>query len=1055
MTLATADRELLESVADGLAKMPSVTDHLMLTRWRVLSICQYVMGASAKDVQDACAKALQSFVGHGPSVTTHKALAAAVVAIKELVGSDAASVLPAISAEKRAAVDARLEELASLPGAIERALSALPSVRERVTKTARGALLPGISHRLSLASTIVEDSGRADRERARAAAAVLYVDEIHDVIPDSLGLMGMLDDDYALRIVLDELGNEGKHIHWSERISSLWDDLPFLQGVNLQRGEVPIAVTWLDRLSSYASYTHVLGHIAAPLVLLQPSVACSPLHSIVSLFGLMALDAMTSSTSKALALRNGQVYEIDEFVLRYEGTAGLPTPGWLRLRFRDGVLIRAPQLADRLVPVPARRLSSTREFLRRPRSQGADPMQRFFDWDDSIPATSINGRLVLVASRQRALDMLDGVQSNGVRLLDHGLVRFVGAGNDVEVHGTLLLVVPSLMVARTLMDRGIRVEAIIVDGYERLRCGRHELPFVMNRNHAPHIITWSAKGYYPDLPPSWLPPHKCLEVFTEDLESILELDEGVDTDTVQSSLWEAATSLAIQPRHVTPPSDERSVVDALDEYLRVVREAKQLPEYWQFHLGGLGRTLRLLVASTPAEWSAIRTIVSTWTVALAAKWSTLRTTASKQLEPIHALQVRVAERIALVRGEFNSKATALSQLLADRDATARSAYFVCDRPEQMKTVAALLRRIALGGVEPILLRDVAVCSNCIVGGWTSTSFARRLWAHTPRSLIALVDDPERQQWERAAARPQQREGQSLLYAVAGSATSSMGRETTVSSWPAEATGHSASDHGILDLTPCVFVWLSGEADAKVLLRNARVVVEEGDRVRERPATGLQPDDRVILGAGESGWSPAEEFTQAVIGAIESSQPELVRDGREWRRALHALHEHLGVTSEEVRSRLAAAGVQRELQTIEGWLDLERASPIAPMRLRTELKAIWALIERHTNASLEEVTAACARLRSLRMAAGRALLKLWKCRRVELGVDEDWLAALVGRLREEVQVYDVDAISLGRIPSAMLGSWISPELAARFESDDRGDDHEHSVAAEDDDEDSAD
>lgn len=110
-------------------------------------------------------------------------------------------------------------------------------------------------------------------------------------------------------------------------------------------------------------------------------------------------------------------------------------------------MYQPPGLADRMVPVDPRRLSSCRELSSRPRTASTDPMQRFFDWDAAIgPAGTISSRLVLVASRQRALDLLEGVQSNGVRLLDHGLVRFVGAvPDDIETHGALVLVVPSLV----------------------------------------------------------------------------------------------------------------------------------------------------------------------------------------------------------------------------------------------------------------------------------------------------------------------------------------------------------------------------------------------------------------------------------------------------------------------------------------------------------------------------------------------------------------------------------------------------------------------------------
>jgi hypothetical protein len=141
-----------------------------------------------------------------------------------------------------------------------------------------------------------------------------------------------------------------------------------------------------------------------------------------------------------------------------------------------------------------------------------------------------------------------------------------------------------------------------------------------------------------------------------------------------------------------------------------------------------------------------------------------------------------------------------------------------------------------------------------------------------------------------------------------------------------------------------------------------------------------------------------------------------------------------LSTSQLRSRLAAVGVGREEQTLEGWLDIDRASPIAPRGLRTELAALWPLIAQHAEHSLDDVAGACARLRALRTASGRALLQLWKGRAVELGVDESWLDELVDRLRQEVQVYEVEAVTLGEVPRAMLGWWIPPTLAGRFESE---------------------
>jgi uncharacterized membrane protein YkvA (DUF1232 family) len=558
-----AHQELLMRVAEQLSKTPSATDHLMLTKWRVLSMCQYLLGGPGQELEDACWAGLEAFVTHAPGAVCDKALEATGAVIKRVEGT-AGTVLPSISKDKRVAVSGHLDKLAEGGTAtIERALRALSAVRERVKATFLAVSLPGIRHRFDLVAALLENPTRPESERRRAAAAVLYVDEVRDVVPDTLGVIGMVDDDYALRVVLEELGGDesSSFLHWSEKISSLWDDLPFLQGVNLQRGDSPISVTWLDRVNSYVSYSHVLNSEKAALVLLQPSIACSPLHAIVSLIGLLVLDALTSSQSKAHALRAGQTYEFDGFRVGFEGIAGPPVPGWLRLQMRDGVLYQPPELADRMVPVDGGRLSSLRKFSSRTRLANADPMQRFFDWDAAIGPASISSRLVLVTSRQRALELLEGVQSNGVRLLEHGLVGAVP--DDIETHGTLVLVVPSLSSARLLLDRGVRVQAILVDGYERLHRGRHELPFLINKPGAPPIISWSATGYYPVAPPTWLPPHKRLEVSSDDLTDILELDDA-STDLAHSSLWEAATGIAVQARVTPAPPAEIAIVDAID-----------------------------------------------------------------------------------------------------------------------------------------------------------------------------------------------------------------------------------------------------------------------------------------------------------------------------------------------------------------------------------------------------------------------------------------------------------------------------------------------------------
>jgi Arc/MetJ-type ribon-helix-helix transcriptional regulator len=137
----------------------------------------------------------------------------------------------------------------------------------------------------------------------------------------------------------------------------------------------------------------------------------------------------------------------------------------------------------------------------------------------------------------------------------------------------------------------------------------------------------------------------------------------------------------------------------------------------------------------------------------------------------------------------------------------------------------------------------------------------------------------------------------------------------------------------------------------------------------------------------------------VVEAIEASHPDLVCTVREWRRALRKLQDERRWTTEQLHDRLSEVGVKRELQTLDGWLRLDQASPIGPQHIRKEIGAMWPLLAEHTDRSADEVVETCGRLRSLRSSAGRALLKLWKGRTVDLGVDDVWLEELVDELNK--------------------------------------------------------
>ncbi|MDP9177432.1 MAG: hypothetical protein M3O61_07110 [Gemmatimonadota bacterium] len=1030
MTRFSDHDELLKRVTEQLAGTPSSTDHAMILRWRVVSLCQYLLTCSDPKLAIICIQALEIFAADGVAKTTDDALRAARQHLKHVLRND--GLLPSFSSEKCADVRQSLETLAAPRSAIiPVARGFLPEVSARVKQQSERFRFPGLSHRFGMLKAVVTSDGRSEADLVRAAAAVLYVKEMNDVVPDALGLLGLLDDDYALRVVLDDLQETrmGQHLHWSERISVLWDDLPFLQGVNLQRNDEPVFVSWLDRVNSFLTYSHVLQADETPLVLIQPAIACLPLHSLISLIGLGVLEAFTSSRTKAYELKVGQLYEVDGCIVRFEGIGGSREPEWPRLGLRGCSVYQPPGIADRMIPIDRGRLSSQREFASRARSPGPDALQKFFDWDTALGAASLSRPLVLVSSQRDAQHLLGGVRSNGVSILDHGLVRFATTTNEiVDTRGTVVVVAPSLSVVRKLLQSGIELQGVLVDGYDRLQSGRHDLPFLLNAQPALPIIVWATGGYYPDVVPGWMPPHRCLEASVQDVEEILKLDDP-QSGELHQALWESATGVQVQQAYSELTEAESTSLSAIDRYLDLLNDS-HIPDYWRYFLRRGAREIRLLLTATPARSVDTTAFVNAWIESIAQPVSLLRSEAAAAQLTLRTAEMAIADAIQKTAEPLNSRARSLKKFITQN--SPKHWKFVCKLPSQIQAINSVVRTERFEGTEPVLLRDLSPNMDCLTAGWTGRSFAKRLFAHTPSSVVALVDDNEFALWNSAI---QKRPLGSGFLADVRAANVVIAAETqlprrTIADVPDR---NAPRDADVSERVRCVFLRPSGELRAKVLPRESGVVVNEQQGIRERTASRLRAGDHVILGLANSRWSPADEFTEALVDIVRSLEPQVVATAMEWRRALRQYQLSQGLSAVRLRERLASAGVTRELATIEGWLDTPRAAPIAPRQPRRDLAAIWSIAGEYAQHSPIDVLASCLRLRRLRLAAGRALLNRWLGRHVDLGVDEAWVDSLVDDLRNSVSVYEVETVTEGIAPIEMMGWWIPSEFVARFRS----------------------
>src|SRR5687767_10125256 len=100
--LRPSQLRIIAQLEQGVARLPSSTDHLMLTKWRLLSAAQYLIGSAHCDIAAASQHAIETFIAYGSGSTTDKALIELDKAIAAVEGRPPA-VLPIISEQKKQA----------------------------------------------------------------------------------------------------------------------------------------------------------------------------------------------------------------------------------------------------------------------------------------------------------------------------------------------------------------------------------------------------------------------------------------------------------------------------------------------------------------------------------------------------------------------------------------------------------------------------------------------------------------------------------------------------------------------------------------------------------------------------------------------------------------------------------------------------------------------------------------------------------------------------------------------------------------------------------------
>lgn len=1028
MKAPTAEvKEILNEVFKAIKSVSVETDSHLLSIWRVTYLCQITAISDDPSIVESCLNSLRCFCSSGLTSQFNADLQITLAGIRHQL-NEQNSFGPFLNRGRAKEALGILERLsASSSISTEKALTKLPYIFSRVSSATEKLPLFGLEHRLTVAHSVLTSASYSDEQKLLVASAIYYFDEEEDAINDSLCVVGLLDDDFVLQSCLSKAGvDRAIYLHWAEHILSLWEDVPFLVGMNLIDGKEELRTTWLDRANAYVAYKHAISEELSPLLLLQPSTAISPVYTLMALAGVGVLDSVTSYKDMVSTLELHATYTLDGHVVEYDGSMeDGQAAGWLKLKFKDGHCYAPPSLGLRMAKSSLKKLSESRKFSSG--RIGKDPVQEFFGWPDPIFSSFIEKKVILVATRQRAEGLFGNLTSNGVSPLASGIVRLSPTETDASTNfdGSLIVVAHSLEAARNLLESGINPIAVFVDGYEHLNRGHHALPFI-SRQRSP-IILWSPSGYFPLRPPAWLTDFKKVETSADEILEMILFEERLSGNVAQLTSLTEHSHL----RHVVAStSSENLIVEKLDELIDSLSQNQVLPGYLVFFLLSKIKAVKSLVVNTPSDWQSVRTKFSELVGSVGEKMSKSRSAGN--LVAIKAGLSELYEFVKSLPDGLNSKGIGLKEFIKESQST-HGWTIACTDRSQANATEDFVQSQNLTNVSVQITGELPEFSNVIVTSWPGLRQARRVFSHSPKTIATVGAETENEKWNRLLRLPYATcGGQSILSATGFSGLPSAPAVPDIDEPEVEEmrfeTPTGISNHPSI---PCTLLWLTTEDRVKILPRDSRVYIETGGQLKAMGASKIAGGCRVVLSPDSDRWSPSDEFTEAVVSSVRQSRPDLVEKAKDWRLALHSFMRSNGLSSTVLSSKLDRIGISREIETVERWLDISSATPIAPQSTRRDLELLWPLIKPFAKYSLDEIEAACTHLRQVRRSSGQLLVAIWNNQAPPSGFGDPTLEAIVARLQRHVGLFEVSHVELAEVPEPLMGWWVPAALARHY------------------------
>jgi uncharacterized membrane protein YkvA (DUF1232 family) len=894
----------------------------------------------------------------------------------------------------------------------------------------------GIARRAELALSVLDDPSRPPDDRRLAAAALVYLLERDDLIPDDLGALGMLDDDYVLRSVVRHLfpGDPSQGAHWAELAASVLQEVPLLENLRLTRGGANEAITWFDRANAYLAYRHVAAGGADPLVLVTPSAETSPTYALITLLAYALLDDLTTPSSSTASFSAGDVVCVDgkdhaRFLGRSPGHTHLVT-----LEFRDGRRHISASWLHRLTPAPdwKGRLSKATCL-----PKGEEPVQRVFGWDDAIGMSAFASSVVFVGRRELAARMLGGLEANGIDLIERRLVTFLdrsGMPIDGGAAGPLV-VSPSLEAVRGFCASGHAVRALLVHGARRLSAEKWHLPFLAFRQGRPAVVCWAEIAECSQITMDRLPRPLHVVCWTKDeIAEVVRMHVPGDNGPVPRELRPLARAARV-PRvtetSVLRPPAEAKLAAQLSRVLRIVSERWASADFLTYRVAQIVGRLRDLLATTPTRGDLAKPVIRERLRQLDELWRDASEAYRHESAELEAAIGDISSLLEALDDGPLAKALALSATA--KTIGTRPLHVICMDPMDAELAAEHLNResslVIRASSDLVTGEEVAWC---VVPGWIRTRGALRVEQASPANLTLLLDDDERRKWSafRTRAHPG---GEGLAWQ---SAQAALQGTPAVPALPNEEF-----DSGLINVPSgalsahrsneidCALVWLDDESLPRALPVDGRVLVLGSDRWVQRTPPELEPGDQIVLPTSYGDSDAQRLLARELMVAIDGRNPALVAKAREWRRCLEVLAQREDLDAEALSRRMARVGVQRGEQTVGAWLDELGSDIIQPQDPEPTLRALWTLIGPLARFSVEEVIEAGRALRRLHQQAGHATWAAWKGARPTVPVDDAWLMEWARKARTRAQRHVVDQVMEGRVARELIG-WPIPDQVLR-------------------------